>query len=164
MTIVVLPPNNVTLHDCARIWTQSTHYRDHGTAAPLSHLPLALQQLQTLLQDAPQVLLLAEHTPSTGIRGFILLSQQTSVSQAHFHYLAVDPEYGNQGIAGKLLGSLATHAVALAWQVIDLEVYIDNDPAIKLYERHHWRPVGNAHLHPKSQRLLQRYQLDLRKK
>ena len=49
--------------------------------------------------------------------------------------MSVDPEFWRQGVATRLLGFLDSWAAAAGFEKLDLEVWANNRPAIRLYEK-----------------------------
>ena len=62
------------------------------------------------------------------------------------HTLAVHPKYLRYGIARKLLEFANIYAKTKGVSTIRLDVYINNTPAIKLYESCGYRFIGNVDL------------------
>jgi ribosomal protein S18 acetylase RimI-like enzyme len=61
------------------------------------------------------------------------------------HRLAVAPKRQNQGIAGKLLEFAENYAANNGYTSIRLDAYSDNAKALRFYEKHQYKRVGQVH-------------------
>ncbi|MAT36827.1 MAG: ribosomal-protein-alanine N-acetyltransferase [Acidimicrobiaceae bacterium] len=64
------------------------------------------------------------------------------VDEAHIISLAVHPSHHKTGIGSSLLTVLCQEAVKMGMKSMTLEVRASNDPAIKLYKKFGFAPVG----------------------
>ncbi|WP_433727305.1 GNAT family N-acetyltransferase [Actinoplanes sp. CA-051413] len=100
--------------------------------------------------------------PADHAAGFAAVAPMAAhESTADIRYLAVRPRHWGGGVARQLMQALPGLLAAGGFAHGELDVYLDNPRAIKLYEGHGWRPYGDALPHPRSGRLEQRYRLDL---
>jgi ribosomal protein S18 acetylase RimI-like enzyme len=60
------------------------------------------------------------------------------------HRLAVSPTMQNQGIGGKLLDYAEKFAIDSGYDSIRLDSYSGNPRALRLYEKHHYKRVGQV--------------------
>ena len=64
------------------------------------------------------------------------------LDEGYISNVAVSPEHRRQGIASALIGELLRRAEELRLSFVTLEVRESNAPAIALYERFGFAPVG----------------------
>ena len=64
------------------------------------------------------------------------------IDEGYISNVAVAPEYRRQGIADALILELIDRCKALELSFVTLEVRAGNAPAISLYEKHGFSPVG----------------------
>ena len=64
------------------------------------------------------------------------------LDEGYISNVAVAPEVRRQGIADALIGELIERCKALELSFVTLEVRAGNAPAISLYEKHGFSPVG----------------------
>ncbi len=87
---------------------------------------------------------------------------QTVLDEGYIGNIAVDPLQRRKGIASALLDALLREAEALSLAFLTLEVREHNEPAIRLYERSGFVPVGRRkayYSHPTEDALLMTYYL-----
>jgi ribosomal-protein-alanine N-acetyltransferase len=72
-----------------------------------------------------------------GFGGLMLVDDE-----AHVNNIAVDPERVGRGIGRALLSDLARRALERGARHLTLEVRADNEPALALYRRFGFAPVG----------------------
>lgn len=101
-------------------------------------LPWTREQLQSQLPDAMHVFLLAvEEERLLGYVGMMFVLDEGYISN-----VAVQPEARRQGIGDALIAELLARADALGLSFVTLEVRESNAPAIALYQKHGFHPVG----------------------
>jgi ribosomal protein S18 acetylase RimI-like enzyme len=61
------------------------------------------------------------------------------------HRLAVSPAFQKQGIGGRLLDYAEKYAIKKGYDSIRLDSYSGNPRALRLYETHQYRRVGQVH-------------------
>ena len=64
------------------------------------------------------------------------------LDEGYISNVAVAPEHRRKGIADALIGELMERGKALELSFVTLEVRAGNAPAISLYEKHGFSPVG----------------------
>ena len=95
-----------------------------------------------LFRDAleyPRVVLLTAEGEDGGVRGYAVLS--TVLDEGNLDNIAVAPRCRRQGVADALLSALTEFGRGRL-SVLMLEVRASNLPAIALYEKHGFVPVG----------------------
>lgn len=102
-------------------------------------VPMTREQLESQLPDDRHALLVAENGEGLvlGYVGMLYVLDEGYISN-----VAVAPEQRRKGIAGALLEELMRQAAALSLAFVSLEVRESNAPAIALYEKHGFLPVG----------------------
>ncbi|WP_229402139.1 GNAT family N-acetyltransferase [Micromonospora okii] len=143
----------------AGIWAEATAARDgEPEAAPLS---LARPLIQAVL-DAPGALLLVARDDAERVVGFAAVAPlPADASTAEVRYVGVRPADWGRGVGRHLMRELPAHLAAAGYTRAELDVYVDNPRAVRLYEGLGWSPHGDATAHPRSGRLERRYGLDL---
>ncbi|MEU8611763.1 GNAT family N-acetyltransferase [Actinoplanes sp. NPDC048791] len=148
------------LDDAALIWAEATAARDGD--AEIAALSVARPIIQRVIESSPRSLLLVAVDPAGQVAGFAAVAPMAAHgSTADIRYLAVRPRHWGDGVARQLMQALPGLLAAAGFTRGELDVYLDNPRATKLYEAHGWRPYGDAAPHPRSGRLEQRYRLDL---
>ena len=97
---------------------------------------------ETLFRDAlecPDTALLAAEKEDGAVLGYAVLS--TVLDEGNLDNIAVAPPFRRQGVANALLSEL-TDIGRISLSGILLEVRASNLPAIALYEKHGFIPVG----------------------
>ena len=89
--------------------------------------------------DNPAVAILLALGEDGALLGYAVLS--TVLDEGNLDNIAVAPEYRRRGVADALLGAL-TGFGRECLALLTLEVRASNAPAIALYEKHGFRPVG----------------------
>ncbi|MEJ6399040.1 GNAT family N-acetyltransferase [Yoonia sp. 208BN28-4] len=74
------------------------------------------------------------------VRSFVL--GRVTVDEAEIITVATDPAYQRQGLGAATLTAFETSAKAQGATRVFLEVAADNDPAIALYNKQKYTPVG----------------------
>ena len=101
-------------------------------------VPWTREQLQSQLPDERHVFLTAEDDGKlVGYVGMMHILDEGYISN-----VAVAPEYRRRGIACRLIDELLSRAGGLDLAFVTLEVRAGNAPAIALYERFGFSPVG----------------------
>ncbi len=101
-------------------------------------LPWTREQLVSQLPDNMHVFLLAElHGETAGYVGMMQV-----VDEGYISNVAVAQEHRRRGIADALIGALLARCEARALAFVTLEVRRGNAPAIALYKKHGFVPVG----------------------
>lgn len=101
-------------------------------------LPWTREQLVSQLPDDMHVFLLAElHGEPAGYVGMMHV-----IDEGYISNVAVAPEHRRRGIADALIGVLLARCEARALAFVTLEVRRGNAPAIALYKKHGFVPVG----------------------
>lgn len=77
------------------------------------------------------------------IAGYALVLMRRGSSAARLYSLAVDPDMSGQGVGSTLLAAAEEAALSKGAAHLRLEVRVDNDAAIRLYERGGYRLVGH---------------------
>ena len=148
------------LAEAATIWAEATAARDG--AAEIAPPDLARPVIQRVTESSARSFLLVALDGDDQIVGFAAIEPASSnESTAEIRYLGVQPGRWGGGIGRQLMLSLPGRLAAAGFTRGELDVYLDNPRATKLYEGLGWRPSGNATPHPRSGRLEQRYQIDL---
>ncbi|MEV4132038.1 GNAT family N-acetyltransferase [Dactylosporangium sp. NPDC049742] len=143
------------LDDAAQVWAEGTAARDGTEVAPLE---LARVPLQTVLSSSPRTMLVV--ALGERVVGFSLIAPHTERTAA-VRYLGVRPDGWGAGVGRQLMTALPPLLAAAGFADAELDVYVDNPRAIRLYERLGWQPLGDPAPHPRNGRIEQRYRLDL---
>lgn len=85
-----------------------------------------------LYHGAPELCYIIEY--SKEIIGFLLAGYTAIPKQAHILSLAIKPGYRGRGFGRRILVHFLERTKILGYSSIKLEVQVDNDKAIKLYE------------------------------
>lgn len=101
-------------------------------------LPWTREQLISQLPDDMHVFLIAE----LGGMAVGYVGMMHVVDEGYISNVAVAPEHRRRGIADALIAALITRCEALSLAFVTLEVRRGNAPAIALYEKHGFVPVG----------------------
>ena len=102
-------------------------------------LPWTREQLIGQLPDEQHVFLAAKD--ETGkLLGYV--GMMTVLDEGYISNVAVAPDCRRQGIADALIRELLDIAERRALAFVSLEVRAGNDPAIALYDKHGFIPVG----------------------
>ena len=94
---------------------------------------------------------------------FAAIEGDTCEDPAHalVRYLGVAPERWGEGVARSLLRELPAQLAAAGFSSAHLTVYEDNARAIRAYERAGWRLAQERIVHPRTAKIMQRYDIDL---
>ena len=101
-------------------------------------MPWTREMLSSQLPDEHHVFLAAVEEGK--ILGYVGMMQV--LDEGYISNVAVAPEARRQGIGDKLIAALLERARSAALSFVTLEVRAGNAPAIALYEKHGFRPVG----------------------
>lgn len=146
--------------EAARIWAEATAARDGDDQ--VAGLELSRPLIAAVLDSSPRSGLLVARDEQGAPVGFAAIEPvggKDDAEIADLRYLGVRPSAWGGGVARALLeaipGWLRDAGFRRAW----LDVYLDNDRAVRLYERHGWVQAGEPAPHPRSGRLERRYEL-----
>ncbi len=120
----------------------------HIDRARAEHIPaIAAMERQCFAGEAWPEELIARLQPRFSVAeadgtllGYLVLS--TVLDEGNIDNVAVAPEHRRRGIADALLDDAETRARDMGLASLMLEVRAGNLPAIRLYEKHGFRPVG----------------------
>lgn len=87
------------------------------------------------------------------------VTERTRPDCAELRHLGVRPSRWGRGVAGRLLGEIERELGRRGYTSAELWVYCENERAIALYEKHGWRPQGEARRHALTGRSEHRYAL-----
>jgi len=141
---VIVDGSRQHLEDAARVWAEATAVRDRESeVAPLA---LSREVIQVALDGSPRSLLLIALDESDCVIGFLAaVPRPVSAGDAglvELTHVGVDPAVWSGGAGASLLRSTADALRAQGFSSAVLEVYEDNDRAVRLYERLGWRATG----------------------
>lgn len=77
-----------------------------------------------------------------GFGGIMFVMADGRIVEGHIMNMAVDPSRQNAGLGGCLLDALMAEATARGAESLTLEVRVANQPALALYRRAGFAPVG----------------------
>ena len=100
--------------------------------------PWTAEQLKSQMRDAQHEFIGA--VSDSGVLGYVGLMYV--LDEGYISNVAVRPEARRQGIGDALIDALAEKAKALKLAFLTLEVRESNAPAIALYAKHGFHPVG----------------------
>ena len=116
-------------------------------------VPWTWQQLKSQLKDDSHEFICAlDGERVTGYVGMMYVLDEGYISN-----VAVSPDYRRQGIADALIDGLVSRCISLKLAFVTLEVRESNAPAIALYTKHGFSPVGrrkNYYSFPKEDAIL----------
>lgn len=101
-------------------------------------MPWTKEQLKGQLPDSCHVFIAAES--GEAVLGYV--GMMYIIDEGYISNVAVAPEYRRQGIADALIDELMRRAAALDLAFVTLEARQSNSPAIALYKKHGFVPVG----------------------
>lgn len=101
-------------------------------------MPWTREQLESQLPDSCHVFIAAES--GEAVLGYV--GMMYIIDEGYISNVAVAPEYRRQGIADALIDELTRRAAALNLAFVTLEARQSNSPAIALYKKHGFVPVG----------------------
>ena len=116
-------------------------------------IPWTWDQLMSQLPDDCHEFLAAEQEGK--VLGYV--GMMTVLDEGYISNVAVDPAFRRQGIADRLITELLDRAQIRELSFVTLEVREHNEPAIALYRKHGFAPVGlrkNYYEHPVENALL----------
>ena len=95
---------------------------------------------------------------------FAVVEADVCADPAHalVRYLGVHPERWGTGIGGGLVRALPAHLRAAGFHSAHLTVYEDNTRAIRTYERAGWQLAAERIVHPRTAKIMRRYDRDFR--
>ena len=100
--------------------------------------PWTSEQLRSQMRDAQHEFIAA--VDGGRVLGYVGLMYV--LDEGYISNVAVHPEARRQGIGNALIDALASKAAALELAFLTLEVRESNAPAIALYAKHNFHPVG----------------------
>ena len=101
-------------------------------------MPWTREQLESQLPDSCHVFIAAES--GEAVVGYV--GMMYIIDEGYISHVAIAPEYRRQGIADALIDELMGRAAALNLAFVTLEARQSNSPAIALYKKHGFVPVG----------------------
>ena len=101
-------------------------------------IPWTWDQLMSQLPDDCHEFLAAEQEGK--VLGYV--GMMTVLDEGYISNVAVDPAFRRQGIADRLITELLDRARIRELSFVTLEVREHNEPAIALYRKHGFAPVG----------------------
>ena len=101
-------------------------------------MPWTKEQLKGQLPDSCHVFIAAESCEA--VLGYV--GMMYIIDEGYISNVAVAPEHRRQGIADALIDELMGRAAALNLAFVTLEARQSNSPAIALYKKHGFVPVG----------------------
>ena len=148
------------LDEAATIWAEATAARDGLTGvAPLS---LARPPIQRVVESSPRSLLLVALGAGDRVDGFAAVEPMPAdASTADVRFVGVRPGSWGGGVGRRLMTALPARLTAAGFGQGELDVYLDNPRAVRLYESLGWRPAGDPVAHPRTGRLERRYRVVL---
>lgn len=102
-------------------------------------MPWTQAQLKSQLRDSQHEFLAVKSDDGT-LMGYI--GMMYVLDEGYISNVAVGPEYRRQGIADGLIHELLNRTERLELAFVTLEVRESNAPAIALYSKHGFEPVG----------------------
>lgn len=101
-------------------------------------MPWTVEMLRSQLPDERHEFLAAERDGE--VLGYV--GMMYVLDEGYISNVAVSPEQRRKGIADRLIAELMDAAVRLELSFVTLEVRASNEPAIELYKKHGFVPVG----------------------
>ena len=117
-------------------------------------MPWTAEQILSQLKDGTHEFLAALDDAGR-VLGYV--GMMTVLDEGYIANVAVDPAFRRQGIGDLLIGRLTEIASQRGLSFVTLEVRAGNRPAIALYEKHGFSPVGlrrNYYAFPREDALL----------
>jgi GNAT superfamily N-acetyltransferase len=145
--------------EAAQIWAEATAARDGDDE--VAGLELSRPLIAAVLDSSPRSGLLVARDDQGAAVGFAAIEPLGGKDEetADLRYLGVRPSAWGGGVAQALLDAIPGWLRSAGFRRAFLDVYLDNDRAVRLYERHGWVQAGDPAPHPKSGRLERRYEL-----
>lgn len=137
----------------AQIWALATAARE---GHELESVEVARPVIDSALGDGESSTLLVARDGSGSVIGFAAL--RIVPEAAELTYLGVHPHAWGRGVAGTLLAKIDEEIVRAGVGSMHLNVYVDNLPAVRAYERAGWVAVGDPAPHPRTRRLEQTFE------
>ena len=125
-------------------------------------IPWTAEQLKSQLKD-PQHEFIAAVSGDGHVLGYV--GMMYVLDEGYISNVAVDPDYRRQGIADALISCLVERCLMHELSFVTLEVRAGNEPAIALYRKHGFDPVGlrkNYYDRPKEDAVLMTKYLESR--
>lgn len=101
-------------------------------------MPWSYDMLRSQLPDDRHVFLTAERDGE--VAGYV--GMMYILDEGYISNVAVSPEYRRKGLGDRLISALMERAALLKLAFVTLEVRASNTPAIELYKKHGFVPVG----------------------
>ena len=102
-------------------------------------LPWTAEQLAAQIKDT-QHEFIAAISPDSTVLGYV--GMMYVLDEGYISNVATDLPWRRQGIADALIGRLCAICEGLRLSFVSLEVRAGNAPAVALYEKHGFAPVG----------------------
>ena len=102
-------------------------------------MPWTAAQIQSQLSDESHIFI-AALSPDGRVLGYV--GAMLAADEGYISNVAVDPEHRRQGIGGALIEKLVSMAAERGLAFLTLEARASNAPALALYEKYGFRPVG----------------------
>jgi ribosomal protein S18 acetylase RimI-like enzyme len=139
----------------ARVWAAATAARD-GRARPAA-LAVARAPIAAAMAE-PQALLVIAAEPDVVAFAIAAPARDGDPCDAEVRFLGVAPDRWGEGLGAQVMHRLLERLDQRGDRSASLLVYVDNAPAIRLYERCGWVAAdAPPTVHPTSGRLEQRY-------
>ena len=125
-------------------------------------MPWTAELLRSQMKDA-QHEFIAALSPDGTVLGYV--GMMYVLDEGYISNVAVDPDYRRQGIADALIDCLVERCRMHGLSFVTLEVRAGNEPAIALYRKHGFDPVGlrkNYYDRPKEDAVLMTKYLESR--
>ena len=125
-------------------------------------IPWTAEQLKSQLKD-PQHEFIAAVSGDGHVLGYV--GMMYVLDEGYISNVAVDPDFRRQGIADALIDRLVERCLMHGLSFVTLEVRAGNEPAIALYRKHGFDPVGlrkNYYDRPKEDAVLMTKYLESR--
>lgn len=141
------------LKQAAAIWAAATAARDQDPEpATLNEACSVIQKVLTRSAFAFLVIAMIDNE-AVGFAALAPISKSTE--EAELVYLGIAPLYWHRHIGSTLLNALRPILARKGFLRIFLDVYCDNERAVRLYEQHGWQRSGSPQQHPITKRLEQ---------
>jgi ribosomal protein S18 acetylase RimI-like enzyme len=156
----VIDGTRTHLDAAARIWAEATSARDADEDVP--PFEISRRIIERVLESSPRAFLLVALSDDGEAAGFAAIAPDPDeAGVAELHYIGVSPRGWGRGVGNHLMSAIPLCLKERGFSAAKLHVYIDNERAIRLYERLGWRRHGSPSPPARSGRLEQEYRLAL---